>query len=750
MTRSISFSLFVLRHGVSFYNPHYYYCIWQYAPDVPWDEPQVLDLFQQMTRQLGNLATKSSSSSEESSRSSNPFLQHYLHMLRQLAEVKIGCILVDLVNNQIENQVDPTNSESEEDDDDDQEDSDGEIKGKKRSKPNTLGKARRRTTALRAPPTRDSALDILVEFLTTLMHGVRREHPSEVLSLVEGAISSTLSDYHPGIQVPIPVLDVLLRCIGQGPTQSIVVQKQQFAKHTSASKRAAAAAAVQQVQVANPTYQVAAKVIQTMLNKIAEPISQLLNGLLNGDPHYVDQSSIRCIIASDFTEPEPSPPLANNKRKTKGSRLVPFDLDSDDNEVFHIVYELHRVAPQILTTVLGTVGRGLSSTLAKQRYQTVLLMGRLFSSEYANLAHEYAASFRDWLGRKNDMESRIRVCMVQQCMAVLSRHCATDTPGADSFKRTKTLSSPLTNAASADPEIAMAVADALRVLVTLDLSLDVRLEGIHLLCDWAYKENCASSAISASILQTVGSRVSAKHKQERKDAVTGLAHVFYRHGLQSQLQAVTSGGDDCDPSLVAQTIHEMCPFLVDSAATKSDLRKRHRKDDHDPYRWIPIKVLECACFTDAVDTEMRSRVIYIVDDLLLTGGSPKKMSPTCRALAWTTLVDTMTGNDGILSLLNSSSTSHKRINAFKHLQRLLRTRAVLQQKVSMYIDTRLKIGESASGKILTVCKRMEMSPMSICSVKLTFLVRHCLLVFVRFRRCHRGRSISYGAIRVYR
>tara|TARA_B110000971_G_C19560821_1_gene298664 strand:+ start:186 stop:521 length:336 start_codon:yes stop_codon:yes gene_type:complete len=52
------------------------------------------------------------------------------------------------------------------------------------------------------------------------------------------------------------------------------------------------------------------------------------------------------------------------------------------------------------------------------------------------------------------------------------------------------------------------------------------------------------------------------------------------------------------------------------------------------YSWIPGKILEAFCYADNVDAEMRSRIVQIVDDVLL----PKSLSTTARATGLVVIV----------------------------------------------------------------------------------------------------------------
>ena len=712
---------------------------------MPWEEHEIIDIFSQLTRQLANLANIAEN---------DPTIPHYIHMLEVLANVRIGCILVDLVNQHSDQTVLLTH----EDEDDDDEDSD------------RMHPLRKKNTPIL------SSMDALVDLLSTLLQSVRREHPAEILSLVPQAISACLCDYHPaqgGIPFPIPILDVLLKCIGQGPTQLIIAPATSSSTHTNAGKGAKArgkntpppsSATIQQLEVPNPTYQVAAQVIRSLLNRIAQPISQLLNGLLNGEPFYTDQSSIRCILAVNASDMEMDPPDSAKKSKNGGKNSTTtsaitkkFQVDwknDENNEVYTIAYEFHRVAPQVLATVVGTIVHGLRSTSTIQRYGVTQFFGQLFSVQCAKYASDYASCFRDWLMRKNDIVPSIRICVVQLCMSILQATTTSTTPVPKEESSIVDV-----GAIQQRFDVALSVTETLANLSSTDLSLDVRLEAIHLICDWIYQRPKVKHTSSAQLkenglilmlLQAVASRVSSKQKQERRDAVTGLAHIYCKHFVQPNLQPVVNAcvsaeksfdkEDEIDEDIIAvsvQALHEMCddieigaPVHRSRGRSKSIGHRHSNTDDEnssvfergctdantmDLYRWIPSKVLECVCFTDAIDTEMRSRIVQIMDEMLLKESSTtdKNSKQTdkstsfaiSRAIGWISVLHSLvaeTNGDpqSSIDLLQMTTKTYYRYTstAFKFLQQLLTQRATLQITASRYIDARAQIREYDSGK----------------------------------------------------
>lgn len=620
-----------------------------FAPHVPWDETELLQLFRQITRQLGNLAHTGPGQDHFS---------HYHYILSMLAHFRIGCILVDMARQR-----------HHEDDEDDKEKDDEEA------------------TAVENQQ-QSLAIEVLIELTHTLLHSVRREHPHETLQLVQQAITAFLQDYSPnqGEPCPWPLLDELLVSIGQGPTQWIIApistapttqendQPSKRKKQTS-KPTAAAAATPQQIEVPNPTYITAAAILRALLDKFDTQISQLLNGLLNAEPYYVEQSSIRCI----------------NDESTKQEK---------EFDIYNIIFEMHRVAPQILTTVIGTIANQLQQAQLQQkqqRWQITNLLGRLFATE--QLAEQYTPCFREWMQRKNDIDVDIRLEMVKRCIEIL---------------KAKTTKHPSDHSSSSSTmEVCSQTADALAELCTFDASLDVRLAAIHDICDWAYHNQHPSQSHRAVVrlLQAVGNRVSAKNKQERRDAVTGLAHIYFRQHVYPVLKPVVQGGDDCDVQVIIQVMHTMCHHLVfESPTSKSHQRKRRRNPSRqldeeedalhgsfsaeEAFGWIPTKVFESVCFTDQRDPEMRTRVVQIMDEFLL--GPESKMTPTAQAIAMTMVIDSLLPEGGLSSLLSTHKRAHQS-NAFKYLNQLFQQRALLQKNMSRYIDARSEARRCTSG-----------------------------------------------------
>lgn len=332
-----------------------------YAPEPPWEEGEILQIFNQLIRQLGNLHATSPGSSNFDS---------YFKILEQLSEVKIGVVLVDMIRTERGS------------------DEEGE-----------------------------SALETLCELIRTLLNCVHVDHPPEVAAHAEMAVAACVEEFEGS--VPQQVLEEILTCIGSGPV--VMVPNPAFAsikkkkspasggkKGKDGEKGGKEQLPPPQIQQTNPPYLLAAKVLRRTEDKISTPIAALLNGLLTGDPNVMEKTSLSTVDAEAAQLLSPKSSGKKKKRKSGGeedkesptltSHLAAKDSGGGAN-VYSIAYELHRIAPQILTTVIGTVASNLINQDITKRWQATKLLGRLFGARSSDIASRFGPCFREWLRR---------------------------------------------------------------------------------------------------------------------------------------------------------------------------------------------------------------------------------------------------------------------------------------------------------------------------------------------------------------
>ena len=600
-----------------------------YAPECPLDETETLAIFRHVITQLANIATLTDAAHDSFSL--------YQRILVLLAQVRMGVILVEVAKNAT---LEDNNNNS----------SNNNQQQQMQEQPNEL----------------------LAEFVHALLHCLRAEHPSEILELAHGAVLAVIEEYD---SVPIFILDELLLCIGQGPFSMVMETTANAAaagKSNNKSKKKTApkqTPGVLQKKVPNPSFNCAAKVLHSAIHRLSTPVAALLNGLLYANSHIMEQSSISV---------EPS-------------------QDSDSDNVYTIIRYLGTIATGsagLLTTVLGTLSsHGLESIQEDTRLATTKLLGHLFAQQNnSNLSKEFRKVFQQWLGRRKDVCVEIRMCIIQACVQSLSLMAATTTATSVS---SSTAAGSSTTSSSPMEEISA----TLTQMIQDDPDLAVRMKAIFAVCDWVYRLP-TKSQVAPTLLKAVASRVSSKHKEERKSAMTGLAQLYFRQYLREKVKTLQHEQDQTDIGDVLQVLNDTCRLRVGSSKRKGWRSHRDEEDGEDEddmemeeatYGWIPSKVFECAYFTDAIDSEMRSRVIQVVDEVLLgsssSSSSDKQLSVTARAVGLTMILNAVSNGD----LLANSHNEASQTNAYKYMRQLFAQKALLQKVLLMYLEARVEL-----------------------------------------------------------
>jgi sister-chromatid-cohesion protein PDS5 len=527
-----------------------------YAPDAPWSTQEVLEIFRQTIRQLANLAHTTNRNS--------PHFNDYERILDLLAQVKIAVILVEMT---------------------------------------------------KEDNCREEALPVLADLFKTLLQSVRKEHPPQIPELIQQTLCGCLEEFHDGIMLPIPLIDELLVCVGQGSRVLVVNPNKALHKNQPL------------VEQTNPSFLVASSVIRSSVDRLATPIAALLNGLLNTDPRLMEESTISTQPTKELGKPAPQDQ----------------DMSAD---VFNIIYELHRVAPMVLTTIIGTLANFLESSHQEQRQWVIELLGRLFQQQ-PKFAEQFRACFRQWTERAKDKASEIRKIMVHHLVHLV------------------------VVCKSEYASVVQEAQTALKGMLVEDPDPQIRLACIHGICDNAYAH---PSAVSVELLLSVGHKTGTKQKQERKDALTGLVQTYFQHYMLPRLEKVLQGGEDVSVQVVQETLEDTQLF----------------ESPQDNYRikfeWIPTKVFEAASFQD--DTDLNLRVWQAMDDMLLGSeiSSKRKLTSTARAVGLAMIVGNLEEN------------------ALAWLGGMLRERARLQQKLMEYMGARALIREFQPGPSLLWCR----------------------------------------------
>ncbi|GMH91678.1 hypothetical protein TrVE_jg10794 [Triparma verrucosa] len=472
-----------------------------YAPEPPWDSDEIIAVFEQIISQLSNLAHCHSSSQTN--------YAMYFHILEQLANVKIGVVLVELTRQGDEN-----------------------------------------------------ALEQLAELTRTLLTLVHKDHPQEVMNHAVSAIAACIDEFDSTI--PTAILDEVLLCVARGPS---------------------ADANAENNATATPAYMCAYNVIKRCEDRLSTPVAMLMNGLLDGNTQIMNDTQI------------------------------------SQDAVWGIVFELHRIAPSLLTTVIGNVASALQVEEADRRLRVVKLLGRLFYSPTSDVGVKFASCFRQWSDRIKDVDVTIRKQMARCLVKILENKA----------------------------DLRQSATKSLIALLE-DPVTDIRIEVVHAICDLASED---PSKVREELLQAIGQRVSSKSKTERKDAATGLAQIYQTHYSKPKLVEINEN-EDCNIDTIIKV--------------SMNLEMDNVSGVHESLAWIPTVIFQALCYNDTVDSDMRSRVIQIVDDVLL----PKSLSSTARTAGLAMIINSIKDND----------------NALKWLSKFLSERAEAQSALAAYLEAR--------------------------------------------------------------
>jgi len=750
-----------------------------YAPEAPWNELETLEIFKQTIRQLANLGHSLRAPAGGASRgrqnrqlsTNDAHFYQYYRILELLAEVKIAVLLVDLSKKNDENHREGDEDDivdgkgiDEADDEDSSDDSsttnDNHDDSRRRS-PRHRRKRKQKvatgtSTKKRKPKVNinQEALQILTELFRTLLQSVRNEHPTEIFDFCQKTLTSCVEEFFESIILPVPILDELLVCIGQGPRVLVLQQQQTRSKETNESrtkrgrKRNADGTtppALVAVQQNNPSYMVASAVVRASVDRLSTPIATLLNGLVNSDPRSIGQSIISNHSCDDGGTEE-------SVKKKNGVAQEVLDMVNrlgrpqrqqqdihGTSNVYSVILELHRVAPAILTTVFGNLSSHVDTTDVAQRMLVVQTLGKLFagnqskSSAGANLqvAYQYNPCFRKWLQRSKDRLLEIRRIMLPHLLALIK--------AGSPF-----LAGGEVRASSSQAELAKDVQEVLLQMLT-DESSELRNEIIQELCSLSYQHR---KILSRRLMDHLGERVMAKDKTERKYALTGLVQLYFQQYIRHHLATVLEGGDDCPIESVLEVLNKCCKdqssasrdigltsliaarskaSSLSSAGGRNSPRKSKKKrrnqrasrsrsgavpdsdqsdhsddeyarnqdlsfsnqdaDDFSYYQWIPCVLFESASYSDATDSDMHSRVVQLVDELLLGCSSPhpenrRQLTSTGRATGLAVVVD---------AVRNQSNVS------WLWMRELQSTRAKLQKTLKNYLDARKEIRKFETG-----------------------------------------------------
>eukprot|EP00605_Chrysophyceae_sp_TOSAG23-4_P000474 GSChrysophyteH1.ASY1.ANO1.533.1 assembled CDS len=184
------------------------------------------------------------------------------------------------------------------------------------------------------------------------------------------------------------------------------------------------------------------------------------------------------------------------------------------DHIYPLIYEMHRLAPDMLLKVLPNVCTQLQAEEDEIRLKAVKLLGRLFASTFADYGTEFGRNFREFIGRFIDISSAVRLEMVDSAALILRRK----------------------------PSLRDQVEKPLRERLR-DADAEVRQGALQRLVELAQED---PEHLSVATFEEMGLRVKDKRPDIRRGALIGLSKIYSKHVALAlpPLHELTDSGDD--------------------------------------------------------------------------------------------------------------------------------------------------------------------------------------------------------------
>ncbi|XP_050671417.1 sister chromatid cohesion protein PDS5 homolog B-B [Leptidea sinapis] len=179
------------------------------------------------------------------------------------------------------------------------------------------------------------------------------------------------------------------------------------------------------------------------------------------------------------------------------------------SKVYELIYELYQCCSSLLLAVLPQLECKLKSAQFHERLSAVALLARMFSEPGSQLAKQYSALWRAFLGRFNDISGPIRIKCVQYCMHFLVHH----------------------------PDLRKDITETLKMRQH-DAHEQVRYEVVMAIIATAQRDFQAV-AESEDLLNFVKERTLDKKFKIRKEAMSGLAMIYKKFITEESVPPAT-------------------------------------------------------------------------------------------------------------------------------------------------------------------------------------------------------------------
>ena len=209
-----------------------------------------------------------------------------------------------------------------------------------------------------------------------------------------------------------------------------------------------------------------------------------------------------------------------------GGSLQAADGDCTElaEHAYPLVYELHKIAPEMLRNILPNISTQLDVDDVDVRSKVVKLLGRLYSSKHASYGLTFPKEFHAYLNRVRDLSPAVRIELIESGTLIMARH----------------------------PQLARAVEESLRRLI-IDPDHKVRLAALNGLMEYALERDV--TFLSADTVRDLIGRAKDRRPEIVLAAISGMGRLYSKN-VSSLLppvdevirQHLTGGSEDTEDS----------------------------------------------------------------------------------------------------------------------------------------------------------------------------------------------------------
>jgi sister chromatid cohesion protein PDS5 len=218
------------------------------------------------------------------------------------------------------------------------------------------------------------------------------------------------------------------------------------------------------------------------------------------------------------------------------------------DHIYPLIYEIHRLAPNMLLKVLPNVCTQLQSEEHDVRLKAVKLLGNLFASTFAEYGSEFNRNFREFVGRFVDVSKDVRLEVVDCAALIIKRK----------------------------PSLRELVEKPLRERLR-DVDAEVRQVALQRLVEIALDDPLK---LSVATFIEMGARVKDKRLEIRRGSLVGMTKIYSKHiaSVLPPLNNLTESGNDLFASVQSSIVERLShvPSLLINSWSYPDDSTKHQ------------------------------------------------------------------------------------------------------------------------------------------------------------------------------